>query len=391
MLDPPRRGKQVTEEEEIIEAQRIEHAAIEAAWEAERISYEAEIHKLETSAREAQRRELTSWAALDLAAVLEGGVKAPQPTVLARRDDRRLLYPGRTHSFIGESEHGKTLGAYLACSQELLASHGVVYVDFEGEIEDFARWMLNLGVPTELIREKARYIRPDTAIDDVGKLAVRDACVQIEPTLVVFDGVTEAMMLHDLNDNATIDTARFMQMLPKKFEKVGVTVLLIDHTPHGGNRATGSQHKRSAVTGSSFLFIRRAPLVEGKHGTVDITVLKDRPSQVRKHSDRGKRAGVLHVQPGEGTLVEMWIEPATPKGDFGEVGPEVLERVSRFVEENPNCSRKQAREDCSGSTEDNAEALDVLVRDGYLTCYERPHGESVWRNYASAKPYRVQE
>jgi KaiC/GvpD/RAD55 family RecA-like ATPase len=380
----------VTKEEEELEAQRVEHVAVEAALEAERIAYEEDIRRLEAEAKNAERRELTSWAPVDLGAILDGGVEPPQPTILARRDGRRLLYPGRTHSFVGESEHGKTLGAYLACSQELLDGNGVVVVDFEGEPEDFVRWMVNLGVPTDVIRAKARYVRPDTAIDDVGKLAIREACMEIKPTLVVFDGVTEAMMLHDLNDNATTDTARFMQMLPKKFERVGVTVLLIDHTPHGGNRATGSQHKRASVTGSSFLFIRRAPLVEGKHGAVDITVLKDRPSQVRKHSDKGKRAGVLRVQPGDGSLVEMWIESATPQG-FGEVGPEVLERVSRFVEENEDASRKTIREGCSGDNDANGEALDVLVRDGYLRCREREHGSSTWRNYTSLIPFRVEE
>ncbi len=246
------------------ETEEQEHRAAEqAAWEAEQTVYEAEVRRLEDEARDARDRELTSWAPVNIDTILANGARPLLPTVLTRQDEQPLLYRGRTNSFVGETESGKTLGAYLTCAQELLEGNGVVYVDFEGEASDFVRWMLALGVPAETISQKARYIHPEDAMDNAGKLAVRRACMAVEPTLVVFDGVTEAMMLHDLNDNATTDTAKFMQMLPKRFQKYNVAVLLIDHTPHGGNRATGSQHKRSSVTGSSFLFIRRAPLVKG--------------------------------------------------------------------------------------------------------------------------------
>lgn len=369
-------------------AARLEDlAASDAAWEAERIAYEADIRQLQSKLKDNEERELTSWASVDLDAILDGDLSTPQPRILRRKDGKPMLYAGRTHSFIGPSESGKTLGAYLACAQELNDGHGVVYVDFEGEASDFVRWMLALGVSQDVIRKRARYISPDDPIDSAGKLAVRRACIAVEPTLVVFDGVTEAMMLHGLNDNAAIDTAKFMNMLPRQFERAGVAVLLIDHAPHDGKRATGSQHKRSAVTGASYLFIRRGVLRPGHHGKVDVEILKDRPGSVRRVSNGGKAVGVMHVSdtPERPGRTDLYIEPVgviqtKPKGD--------MERVSRFVEENADASRKDIERGVEGDRARVGEALDILVEEGGITVREQPHGSQTRRFYTSVTPYR---
>jgi AAA domain len=378
--------------EDAIEYERLQREAEKAAWEAERILYEDEARRLHAQVQAEEQRKLTSWAPLDLAGVLDGSLKPPQTVHFARTDGVCLLYPKRTHSFIGESEHCKTIGAYCACAQVLLAGGGVVYVDFEGELEDFARWMVQLGVPTETIAQRARFIRPDEPFGSpVSKLALWGACVEVQPSLVVLDGVTEAMMLHDLDDNRGTDTARFMNMLPRQFEQGGGSVILIDHVPHGAARATGSQHKRSAVTGASYLFVRTAPLIEGQHGKVDITVLKDRPSQVRKNSAGGKQVGTMHVRLAddlEGTAV--YVEP--PPGFLATLGhgapPAAMERVSRHVEANPGCSRTDASKGAGGDREDNELALDALAMSGHLSVVERHHGTQLRRNYSSIKPFR---
>lgn len=375
--------------DEVIE---IDHAAREAeavAWEAERIAYEAEIRQLGEKARDEAERELTSWAPVDLGAVLDGGVSTPQPTILSRTDGQCFLYPARTHSFVGESEHGKTLAAFLACSQELLAGRGVVYVDFEGEASDFVRWMLSLGVSAQTIRKRSRYIRPDSALDEHGRRAVRRACIAVQPSLVVFDGVTEAMMLHDLNDNKGIDTAAFMNMFPRQFEKAGVTALLIDHAPHGGDRAIGSQHKRSAVTGASYLFVKRSVLRPGHPGKVDITILKDRPGQVRGASPNGESAGTLHIEPLPEVpdRIGMSIEP--PGQSVG-VPLGAMERVSLYLEQHPGDSpRKTIERDVPGDGVVNLAALDLLVGMEYVSESLVPHGQRTRRFYASLKPFRA--
>jgi hypothetical protein len=50
-----------------------------------------------------------SWAAVDLGPYLRGEIHRPEPTIgWPRRDDLRLLYPGKEHTVIGEMESGKS-------------------------------------------------------------------------------------------------------------------------------------------------------------------------------------------------------------------------------------------------------------------------------------------
>ncbi len=98
------------------------------------------------------------------------------------------------------------------------------------------------------------------------------------------------------------------------------------------------------------------------------------------------------MMPRDDGGVDLFIEPSKRMGDLTvDPPPEVLERVSRYVEETPAASRKAVREQCSGDNEANGEAVDVLVRDGYLRCVERQHGSSTWRNYTSLVPFRAEE
>jgi hypothetical protein len=379
--------------EDAREYQRLEDEAQQAVWEAERITYEEEMRRAESEADSARMRELTSWAPVDLGALIAGGLHQPETRYLSRQDGVCLLYPGRIHSFVGSSEHGKSLAAYMTCAQELLAGNGVVYVDFEGEGADFARWLLNLGVPADVITSKARYVRPSDPLDNTAKLALRHAVLEVEPTIAVFDGVTEAMMLHDLDDRVGTQVAEFMRMFAKRFEKVGIAVILIDHVPHDGNRATGSQHKNSAVTGASYLFVRTAPLVPGRHGKVEVSILKDRPGTVRTAASGGKKVGTLHVMPSperpEG--VEMYLEP--PTGLLIDLSrgasSGAMERVSRYVEDHAGISRTSAYKSAGGDWDDNKDALDVLVEEGYLTLDEREHGTRTFRKYTSLRGFRA--
>ena len=355
------------------------------AWEAERIAFEEELREQEVEAQNAAERELTSWAPLDL----RGEVARTVPAYFNRTDGQALVYAGRTNSFVGQSEHGKSLAALLVTAQELLAGRAVIYVDFEGDRDDYKSMLLKLGVPEGVIASRSRYIRPEDPLDNAGKIAIRRACLEIEPSVIIFDGVTEAMMLHDLDDHSGIEVARFMNLLPRRLAACGVSVILVDHTPHGASRATGSQHKRSAVTGASFLFTRRGPLVPGKEGKVDITVLKDRPGQVRRVSAGGVKVGTLHISPIPEfvDMVEMKVEPVGEFSDsYRPAG--TMERVSRYLEENDGSSRKKVREGAGGDVGANVEALDLLVLDGFAREVETPHGSQLYRNYWSVRPFR---
>ena len=167
-----------------------------------------------------------------------------------------------------------------------------------------------------------------------------------------------------------------------------MTALLIDHAPHDGTRAIGSQHKRSAVTGASYLFTRRGVLRPGRHGKVDVKILKDRPGSVRRVSAGGEKVGTMHVadMPDRPAHTEIFLEaPGTlnvqPKGD--------MERVSIWLEQNADAARRAVVRGAGGDQAANEVALDWLVAEGFASVREVPHGPRVWRYYTSMATYRA--
>ena len=88
----------------------------------------AEVVNLPTSTTPEEQTPPTSWTPQDLAEALAGD-DIPPPEILARTDGKALLYRGRTHAFIGESESCKTWGALLAVAERLRAGEMVLWVD----------------------------------------------------------------------------------------------------------------------------------------------------------------------------------------------------------------------------------------------------------------------
>src|SRR5262249_59174119 len=77
--------------------------------------------------------EPTTWEPLDLAPWLNGEIEPPpKPSLgIARTDGLRLIYPGREHAVVRETECGKTWLALGCVAAELTAGNHVVYIHYE--------------------------------------------------------------------------------------------------------------------------------------------------------------------------------------------------------------------------------------------------------------------
>ena len=76
--------------------------------------------------------EPTTWEPVDLGPYLRGEVERPQPSLgIARSDGLCLIYPGREHAVLGETESGKTWFASGCVAAELIAGNRVLYVHYE--------------------------------------------------------------------------------------------------------------------------------------------------------------------------------------------------------------------------------------------------------------------
>lgn len=234
----------------------------------------------------------TTWTQVDLTDVLAGTYRPAVPTVGARTDDVGLFYPGRIHSLSGESESGKSWLALLACRTELDRGQAVLYLDFEDDEGGVVGRLLDLGADPASIRERFAYVRPDEAITaGRNRDALADVLDRLRPTLAVLDGVTEAMTLHGLEliDNA--DVARFASMLPRWISDRGPAVVQLDHVTKDrdgrGRYSIGGQHKLAGLNGAAYVMENRDPFGVGRTGRTGVHIAKDRPAQLRQHSQRG--------------------------------------------------------------------------------------------------------
>lgn len=86
-----------------------------------------------------------TWARQDTADYLNGDITQELPTMLMRVDGVFLLYPGRIHSFFGESESGKTWIVLYESRNLIMAGHDVCYLDFEADMRSVVNRLLNPG------------------------------------------------------------------------------------------------------------------------------------------------------------------------------------------------------------------------------------------------------
>lgn len=239
------------------------------------------------SARETTpARPDSTWRPIDLAALVGADYAPTLPTVGERSDGRGILYAGRTHTLSGESEAKKSWAAQLITLQELGRGHGVVYIDFEDDAASVARRLLLLGAPPQWLTDRFGYISPDEPITSGrGQDDLRDALNTVRPTLVVLDGVTEALSLHGLSTIDNDDLAKFGRLVTRPLATSGAAVLSLDHvtkaTDNRGRYALGGVHKLNAVTGAAFSLENIARSGEGLAGRSRLLITKDRPGQLR--------------------------------------------------------------------------------------------------------------
>jgi len=326
----------------------------------------------------------TSWAPVDLGPVIDGDAPEQQPSMLTRTDGACLLYPGKLHSLQGEPEAGKGWVALRAVADQL-PGHHVVYIDFEDSPMTAVTRLLALGVEPVRIRSHFHYARPDEPLSDAAR-ADLEPMLALGPTLVVLDGVTEALTQNGLDLRDNLDVARWLDLLPRRLTRIGIAVLQIDHVtkdPDTRRRyAIGAQHKLAGVD-VSYTLEAVEPFGRGREGISRLVVGKDRPGYVRQFAENGERVADVRFCSGDGGHVRVELDP--PSGPTGGFQPTLLmERVSRAVEANPGVSKSDVRAHVKGKSEYKDQALALLIAEGYV----EDRGGDQGHRYHGLRPYR---
>ena len=320
----------------------------------------------------------STWRRVDLGPVLDGTWARPVPTVGRRDDGAGLFYPGRLHVVAAEAEAGKTWFALAAVATELHLGHGCLFIDFEDDAGGVGGRLLAIGSPPAEIRDRFGYIRPDEPIGLNGNRAdLAEALGDLKPSLVILDGITEAMGQNGLELRDNTDVAKFGRLLPGWIAKQGPAVVALDHVVKDRERRDGlpigGVHKLNGLNGALYLLENREPFGIGITGRSRLLGRKDRPGQLRRlgvpwresvfyYADLVIRS---HAEPAE--FAEVSLPVAEPRADE-RAGPTVLmSRVAAVLAAAPaGLGRNAIVREVTGKAEGIRWAIDVLIDHGHV-------------------------
>jgi hypothetical protein len=262
---------------------------------------EAENSKAETNGsasdsgdwKPGEDNEPTTWEPLDLGPYLRGEITQPRPEVgIERSDGLRLIYPGREHAILGETESGKTWLALGCVAAELLAGYRVLYIHYEEpDATSTIERLRLLGVSDTVIDARLTFVAPMRPVHKEWLAELLAAA----PSLVVHDGVNEAMSLHGNEIKDADGAATFRRNLIRPCVAIGAATLACDHMPlaaDGSRRdAYGSVHKGNALDGARIMLENVEPFGRGMRGVSYVFVTKDRPGYLRAQGRPTKTPG----------------------------------------------------------------------------------------------------
>ncbi|HXN61967.1 MAG TPA: AAA family ATPase [Acidimicrobiales bacterium] len=334
-----------------------------------------------------------AWDAVDLAPVLRGERVTLPPSVLARSDGVKLLYPGRTHVIMGETETGKTWLALLAACQELALGHHVLYLDYEDTVELAVERLVTLGTRDDDVLARFSYYESPPALSELGQELICARCAERgEPSLVILDGVTEVMSALGLDPEKGTDVAKFYGGMPLWFAGMGAAVVMLDNVvkneTNRGRWAIGSERKVSGLSGAAYAMTLVKPFGRGRLGSSKVTVSKDRPGHMRQHEGAGRAIATFELESWPDDKASARLSVPDPAIDFDQpLRPtHIMERVSRTLEAaSAPLSGRAVRTQTTGNASVVSTALELLVAEGFVEPVPGPRNAVLHR---SLRPFR---
>jgi len=318
--------------------------------------------------------EDSTWKPVNLTPYWRGTVTRPEAGVIHRADGPGLLYPGRVHSFYGESESGKSWLAQIAVATTLTNGGRAVYIDFEADADDIVSRLKLLGIREEHAANLT-YLRPEAArsITDPYWQALLDT----PTTLIVIDGVTEALTMWggETKDNDTITT--WTRKFPRALARAtGAAVVTIDHVPKDkesrGRFAIGGQAKLASIDGCAYLIEPLEPLAPGKVGRLTVRVTKDRPGSIRavagmwRKMDRTQEATVAVLDASLTPIAYTFERPRTEE-EVAQIKRDTLDHdIMRVILDKPGCGLNVINAEVTGDKRAHKVAIRDLIDSGYL-------------------------
>jgi hypothetical protein len=272
----------------------------------------------------------------DIAALLATDLEPEQGTFLTRSDGVALIYAGKTHVFQAEPTSGKSWLALSICLEVLDLGGSAIYLDYEDTPSGILRRLRALGASPDAMRERFIYARPIGKHGPAETRRLRRMLDDVNPDVVIIDGVGESLSRNGLSEDKADDVLRFMDLLPRPIADTGAAVVMIDHVAKDpeqrGRWARGSGAKLGAVDGASYQVKVVTPFSRKRAGAIKLVVAKDRPGQF----SIGETAAIVTIEPhGDGERVMLEVKPDTVV--------KVIEREVPFIQIDSSVSKKELR------------------------------------------------
>lgn len=245
----------------------------------------------------------------DVAALLATDLKPERALYLTRSDGLALLYAGKIHCLQAEPSSGKSWIAALAIAEVLELGGHAVCMDHEDTAVGWLGRLLAIGCKPAAIAARFHYLQPVGAHGPVERAQLNRLLDDVNPDLVIIDGVGESLSRNGLSEDKADDILKWSDMLPRPIAATGATVLMIDHVAKDpeqrGRWARGSGAKLGAVDGATYQVKVVQPFSRKKAGGVKLVIAKDRPGGVGAIGDT---AAVITIEPhGDGERVVLTV------------------------------------------------------------------------------------
>lgn len=281
--------------------------------------------------------DLRQVSALDVAdydAMLEVGLRAPEPEIGHRQDGAGLFYLGAVNQLQAEPSAGKTWIALVTAVEVLAAGGAVVMID-----NDDTKWatyarMLALGAPGDAMRTRFRYLKPSGPMGVAELAELNQIMDDLNPDLVIIDGVGDALAMEGLSEDKASEFLVWANKIPRPLARTGACVILIDHLvkdkEQQGRYARGSGAKLAMIDGAAYSVRAVVPFSRSKAGSSRMTIAKDKPGGVGAIGDH---AAVFHLEPhadGERVVCQLVKPPDDQDPDVPDWQPtHTMARIMR--------------------------------------------------------------
>jgi hypothetical protein len=284
--------------------------------------------------------------------------QAPELTYWKDSEGKPLLYKGAIHIVYGKPS---TFKSWFAVN--LLGQADVRLWDFENGDASTMQRLQALGIGYE---QASGYTVPASESEILDRI---DEYVINKPDILVVDGFSGFAEAMNINGEANNEVGHAFAKVFFPLKKAGITVVILDHLPKDASNPDypiGAQAKRSQADVAILFKHTKSPNV------VEIYVAKDRHGEISNRCESGavpRRFGALTLTSKEDS-VSLVVTPAYSASMNGseitETEADLLEKIYRFVEENPNKAKSAIETSVPGKTERKRKALQQLVDGGYV-------------------------